>query len=85
MMGGAFIDTPGSVQRDLSLRQQWRPGASPVPPSQLDDHATRADIAELAYLLWEEHGCPVESAQSDWLEAERRIKERFAYLGPIQP
>jgi hypothetical protein len=83
-MGSTFIDTPGSVQRDLPL-QQWRPHVSPVPPSQLDDHATRADIAELAYLLWEEQGCPIGSAQSDWLEAERTIKERIANLGPIQP
>ena len=84
-MSGIFIETPGSVQRDLSAKQQWRPGASPVPPSQLDDQATRADIAELAYLLWEEHGCPIGSAQGDWLEAERRINERLANLGPIQP
>ena len=46
--------------------------------------AMRADIAELAYLLWEENGCPSGSAQSDWLEAERTIQARI-YLGsPIQ-
>jgi hypothetical protein len=45
----------------------------------------RADIAELAYLLWEEHDRPIGSAQGDWLEAERRINERLANLGPIQP
>lgn len=84
-MGVTFIRTPGSVQRDLATEQEWRPRTSPVPPSQLDDQATRADIAELAYLLWEEQGCPPGSAHSDWLEAERRINERVSYLGPIQP
>ena len=84
-MGAAFIHTPGSVQRDLPVEQDWRPRTAPVSPSQLDDQATRADIAELAYLLWEERGCPPESAQRDWLEAERTIKERISNLGPIEP
>ena len=33
-----------------------------------------SDIAVLAYLLWEERGCPHGSPEEDWLEAERRLK-----------
>jgi hypothetical protein len=30
-------------------------------------------IAELAYQLWEERGCPQGSAEVDWFEARRRV------------
>ena len=32
-------------------------------------------IAKLAYLLWEERGCPYGSPEADWLEAERELHE----------
>jgi hypothetical protein len=81
-MSGTFIGTPGSVQRGIAIRENGLAGPSPVPPSRLADHAIRADIAQLAYLLWEEHGCPSGSAESDWLEAERRVEERVT-LRPV--
>jgi len=71
-MSGTVFGTAGSVQRGI---REGLGGPSPVPPSQLADQATRADIAELAYLLWEEHGRPGGSARSDWLEAERRVQQ----------
>lgn len=76
-MSRKCIGTPGSVQRNIVKHENGPVSPSPVPPARLDDHATRADIAELAYLLWEEHGCPNGSAESDWLEAEQRVRERF--------
>ena len=30
-------------------------------------------IAQLAYALWQYRGCPIGSAEADWLEAERQI------------
>lgn len=30
-------------------------------------------IAQLAYALWQYRGCPIGSAEEDWLEAERQI------------
>jgi Protein of unknown function (DUF2934) len=83
-MGGEFFGIAAAAQRS-HMRDEYRLSSeSPVPPSQLADQAMRADIAELAYLLWEENGCPSGSAQSDWLEAERTIQARI-YLGsPIQ-
>ena len=75
-MGIKFIGTPAPVQYGLT-RETYRTGNEfPVPPSQLADQATRADIAELAYLIWEEHGCSNGSAESDWLEAEQMVRER---------
>jgi hypothetical protein len=72
-MSSTAIGTVGSVQR--GIREDGLGSPSPVPPSQLTDHAMRADIAELAYVLWEEHGCRGGSAEGDWLEAERRMQE----------
>ena len=36
---------------------------------------SREDIAKLAYVLWQQHGCPEESAEENWLEAERQLRE----------
>lgn len=30
-------------------------------------------IAELAYSLWEQRGCPNDCPDNDWLEAEKRL------------
>lgn len=82
-MAAASASTLGLVQRDIGTRHGGPIGARPVPPSQLPDQAIRAEIAELAYLLWEEHGYPNGSAESDWLEAEHRIQERIKHK-PIE-
>lgn len=77
-MTGTFVSTPGSE------RTQCGPiNKCPVPASQLPDHAIRAEIAELAYLLWEQQGYPNGSAESDWLEAERIIHEQIKHR-PIE-
>ena len=34
-----------------------------------------SDIAQLAYALWEQRGCPVGSPEQDWMEAEQRMQE----------
>lgn len=75
-MPSTFLNVPGSVQRDIGMHR-GPISRRPVPASQLADQAIRADIAELAYLLWLEQGCPSGSAESDWLEAERRIQQRI--------
>lgn len=38
---------------------------------------TRKDklTAELAYRLWQEHGCVEGRALDDWLEAERKLRD----------
>ncbi len=75
-MSDILIGTPGSVQRDIAIKMDRVAIPTNVSPSQLFDSATRADIAELAYFLWQEHGCPNGSAEADWLEAEQKVRER---------
>lgn len=76
-MSGTFVGTPGSVQRDIAISENRPASPSPLPPSQLVDNATRAEIAELAYSLWEERGCRCGSSETDWLEAEEIIQKRI--------
>ncbi len=37
------------------------------------ESSQQADIAQLAYALWQQRGCPVGSAEKDWLEAEQQL------------
>ena len=41
------------------------------PPPVTVGHVTEKEIAELAYLIWQERGSPSGSPEADWLEAER--------------
>jgi DUF2934 family protein len=38
----------------------------------------REAIATLAYVLWQNRGCPIGSADEDWIEAEQQLRERKA-------
>jgi hypothetical protein len=33
-------------------------------------------VAALAYLFWQERGCPIGSDQEDWFRAEETLKKR---------
>ena len=43
-------------------------------PSNMDD-SVQENIAKLAYALWQSRGCPMGSAEQDWIEAERQMSE----------
>jgi hypothetical protein len=49
--------------------------ASAPATQQPEGGASPAEIAEAAYRRWVERGCPQGSAEEDWLEAERELKE----------
>jgi hypothetical protein len=34
----------------------------------------RTSIGELAYRLWQAHGCPEGTAEQDWLDAEKQLQ-----------
>lgn len=43
-------------------------------PSPLPDAADKADVAALAYRLWQDRGCPHGSDQEDWFQAARILR-----------
>ena len=69
-MSAPAIATPGSVQRKPQ-QDLGKPNTTTDLPQ-----ASTEDIARLAYLLWEERGRPIGSAEVDWIEAERQLRSR---------
>ena len=37
-------------------------------------HRENRSVGELAYQLWQAHGCPDGTAEQDWLDAERQLR-----------
>jgi len=56
-------------------KQRIKPAEAPVKTAQpaLQETVNSAEIAALAYNLWQERGCPVGSPEIDWLQAERQL------------
>ena len=65
-MSAMTVSPPGSVQRTVKPAEQ-----NTANPSQ-------EEIANLAYTLWQQRGCPEASADEDWIEAERELRSRLA-------
>lgn len=42
----------------------------------LTETVDEAAISARAYELWQERGCPIGSAETDWLRAEEELKKR---------
>jgi hypothetical protein len=42
-------------------------------------------IRDRAYARWQERGCPEGTAEQDWFEAERELRERLAAEAPQPP
>ena len=40
------------------------------------ENSQQADIAQLAYALWQQRGCPTGSSEIDWLEAEQQLSRQ---------
>jgi len=70
-MSAAVKPKPGSVQRDLDHLGFAHPGiAEPL----LDEGTKHREIERLAFLIWQERGCPAGCAEENWFEAERRFR-----------
>jgi DUF2934 family protein len=65
-MSVATISPPSSIQRNIETAQSSTEQDISRNPSQ-------QDIANLAYALWQQRGCPEGSADEDWKEAERQL------------
>ena len=53
-----------------------QPVQQPEHPPEQPPTVSHADIAVLAFQLWEGRGCPEGSGEEDWYEAERRLAAR---------
>jgi hypothetical protein len=63
----------GSFQQDIKATQDQP--AIKAGSSQSFEMPMCNDIAWLAYVLWQQRGCPQGSAEKDWVEAEQQSGE----------
>jgi Protein of unknown function (DUF2934) len=61
---------PETFPGETPENRKVEPLANPLPDEK--------EIARLAYQRWVEKGCPQQSAEEDWFEAERELR----LLGP---
>jgi hypothetical protein len=64
---------------ELEGKPETQPVKSAEGPSvepYADGLADDKEVAELAYRRWVEKGCPQQSAEEDWFEAERELQLR---------
>ncbi len=66
-MSAPKIAVPGSVQRDTETQRKMQ-------------SQWQQDIANLAYSLWQQRGCPQGSSEQDWIEAERKLQNEQTIL-----
>jgi len=50
----------------------------------LQETLNSADIAALAYRLWQDRGCPVDSPEADWFQAEQYLRQQANGSGSQQ-
>lgn len=62
-----------------SVQRESEPNTTPLgtiqnaSSAQPEANAIEQQIAELAYVLWQQRGCVEGSPEQDWFEAERRL------------
>ena len=67
-----------AIERDPAQRQaelEPRRASQAESSDQRSQTPMREDIARLAYGLWQQRGCPADSAERDWIEAEQQLRQ----------
>jgi Protein of unknown function (DUF2934) len=67
---------PPLSPNSLPERRIASTGQTLAPNSQSNESSRFEDIAQLAYALWQQRGCPAGSAETDWLEAEQQLSRQ---------
>jgi len=49
--------------------------ARPIPTASPSSEPTREDIETIAYLVWEQEGCPDGNHETHWLQAEAQLRK----------
>ena len=70
------MKSKAASRRSLPARdqQQERVSEQTGEPSNIQD-SVQENIAKLAHALWQSRGCPMGSAEQDWIEAERQMSQ----------
>jgi Protein of unknown function (DUF2934) len=66
-----------ALLRDPAQRKVEPDHTSTNPVERSDERFStpmQEDIARLAYAIWQQRGCQADSAEQDWIEAERQLR-----------
>ena len=75
-MQSATTGAGTAAARDLTNQNlQSRTAATTNNQTNNQENST-ASIAQLAYALWQNRGCPIGSPEDDWIEAENQVNRR---------
>ena len=85
-------DRDGKSKTSSAVDADHYPDVKPGTDHQAANGPFHVDIEKLAFHLWEKRGCPADSHEEDWLEAERQLREAQAtstiaeaQAGSVQP
>jgi hypothetical protein len=69
------MSTAPAIAHDPAQRQVQPQNrrASQAESSDTKTAMREEDISKLAYALWQQRGCPADSAERDWIEAEQQL------------
>ena len=61
-----------------SIAEERKASTAPILESNTADVeiSRQNDMAQLAYALWQQRGCPIGSSETDWLEAEQQLSSQ---------
>ena len=62
-MSAPTMEERGSVQQETNTQSEMQ-------------GQQKQDIANLAYALWQQRGCPQGSSEQDWIEAEQTMQRQ---------
>ena len=68
-MSAATQMAPRSIPEEANLSMEQMLGVHPGTTGT----SGQTEIAQLAYVLWQQRGCPEGSAEVDWFEAEQQL------------
>lgn len=68
------LDRDGKSQTSSAVDADHYPAVKPKPDHEEASGPFDADVAQLAFHLWEQRGRPANSHEEDWLEAERQLR-----------
>jgi hypothetical protein len=70
-----------TAQKVVDTKSERPPIQAASSESGLLETSASEAIRQLAYALWQDRGCPIGSAEIDWIEAEQKLRERVSIVG----
>lgn len=74
-------DRDGKSKTASAVDAEHYPEQHEVQTNGSGENASHQEVAELAYRLWQQRGCPEGSAEQDWFDATEELREASVSAG----